>query len=68
MTTALLDKIQYKKVRVGLVKKEGKTYVKYRKVRRFKKIPYAQHVLLGVLLAILGYMLNFLYTGKGLWL
>ena len=36
MDSSFLDKIKYKKVRVRLVKKEGKTYVKYAMVPRFK--------------------------------
>jgi len=37
MSSSLFDTLRYTKERVGLVTKDGKTYVKYRKVRRFKK-------------------------------
>ncbi|MDO8805712.1 MAG: hypothetical protein Q7R35_14930 [Elusimicrobiota bacterium] len=36
MNSSLLGKIKYKKERLGVVEKNGKTYVKYAKVRRFK--------------------------------
>lgn len=36
MNSSFLDKIRYKKERVGIVEKNGKTYVKYLKARRFK--------------------------------
>ena len=38
MSLSLLDNIRYKHERVGLVQKDGKTYVKYRKIPRFKKL------------------------------
>ena len=51
----MFDKIRYKKERVGLVQKNGKTYVKYVKVRRFKISDTAIHVCLIIgLVAVLG--------------
>ena len=36
MLSRVFRRIKYRKERVGLVQKNGKTYVKYAKVRRFK--------------------------------
>lgn len=36
MSSSFVNKIKYKKERVGVVEKGGKTYVKYVKARRFK--------------------------------
>lgn len=44
MNSSFLNKIRYKKERVGVVRKDGKTYVKYTKTRRFvvsRKIKYS---------------------------
>ena len=36
MSSSFLDKIIYKQERLGVVQKDGKTYVKYKKARRFR--------------------------------
>lgn len=59
MDSPFFDKIRHKKVRVRLVKKEGKTYVKYAMVPRFKigkSVKYM--VLCFVILAALGWALS----------
>lgn len=55
MRSSFLSKIKYKKERVGVVEKDGKTYVKYVKARRFrvsKNVKYA--ILSGFILLVLG--------------
>lgn len=50
MSSSFIRKIIYKKERVGIVQKDGKTYVKYVKARRFKVSKNIKYSLLGVLL------------------
>ena len=55
MSSSFLRKIKYKKERVGVVEKDGKTYVKYVKARRFKVSKNVKYALLGCfIMAILG--------------
>lgn len=42
-----VDELKYRKERVGVVKKDGKTYVKYVKTRRFNVSNKVKHLLLG---------------------
>lgn len=53
MNSSFLDKIRYKKERVGIVEKNGKAYVKYLKARRFKvhsNIKFA--IVIGIVLLV----------------
>ena len=55
MNLSFIDTVKYKKERVGLVEKNGKTCVKYRNVSRFRignNIKYI--VLIVFILAVLG--------------
>lgn len=55
MKLPFFNKLKYRKERVGVVEKNGKTYVKYMKVRRFKISKTVKYSLLIVsLLAVLG--------------
>jgi hypothetical protein len=63
MIATLLDKVKYKKVRVGLVQRNGKTYIKYRKVPRYKVSQGLKKAILSVfILAALGFSLKFLLS------
>ena len=55
MSSSLFSKIKYKKERVGVVEKDGKTYVKYVKARRFKVSENVKYVILSIfILVVLG--------------
>lgn len=55
MDSSLIDKIKYKKERLSFVEKDGKTYIKYKKVRRFRVSKNVKYALLSFfILAILG--------------
>lgn len=47
MSPSFLSRIRYKRERVGIVEKEGKTYVKYIKARRFRVNRTVKHAVLG---------------------
>lgn len=55
MSSSFISKIKYRKERIGVVEKDGKTYVKYVKARRFKASKTVKHSLLIVfILGVLG--------------
>lgn len=55
MSSSFLKKIIYKKERVGVVEKDGKTYVKYVKARRFRiNKNLRDAVISGFILLVLG--------------
>ena len=55
MSSSFLKRIKYKKERVGVVEKDGKTYIKYVKARRFKVSKKVQYALLSCfVLVVLG--------------
>ncbi len=55
MSSSFLDKIKYKKERVGVVEKDGKTYIKYIKARRFRISKSVKYVfLIGFVLIVMG--------------
>lgn len=55
MSSSFLDKIKYKKKQLGVVEKNGKSYVKYVKARRFKISTNIKYTVLSVfILVILG--------------
>ena len=55
MGSSFLSKIKYKKERVGVVEKDGKTYIKYVKARRFRMSRNLKHAVLSLfILVVLG--------------
>lgn len=52
MASDFLSKIKYKKERVGVVQKDGKTYVKYVKARRFRMSKNVKYALLSAFILI----------------
>ena len=46
MSSSFISKLKYKKERVGIVEKDGKTYVKYVKARRFSISRNVKYVLI----------------------
>lgn len=61
MPSSFISKIIYKKERVGVVEKNGKTYVKYIKARRFNLSKNAKYSFLIVfILLILGAVIKLL--------
>lgn len=55
MKSSFLNRIRYKQERIGIVEKDGKPYVKYVKVRRFKVSKNVEHIVLsGLILIVLG--------------
>jgi len=55
MRSSFLNKIKYKKERVGVVEKDGKTYVKYIKTSRFVVSGRVKYAIIGVfVLVVLG--------------
>ena len=52
MSSSFLDKLKYKKERVGVVVKDGKTYTKYIKARRFRLSSGFKYAVLWVFLLV----------------
>lgn len=50
MSSSFISKIVYKKERVGVVEKDGKTYVKYVKARRFRLDKNVKYAILSIFL------------------
>jgi len=62
-SSSFLSRIIYKKDRVGVVVKDGKTYVKYTKARRFKISTNVKCVIFSVfMLFVLGLSLKMLMS------
>ena len=63
MSSSFLDKLKYKKERVGVVVRGGKTYTKYVKARRFRLSSGFKYAVLWVfLLVVLGLGIRFLMS------
>lgn len=63
MKSSFFGKIKYRKERVGVVEKDGKTYIKYIKARRFRLSNNAKLWLLGVfIILILGLSIKLLMS------
>lgn len=65
MSSSFFNKLAYKKKRVGIVEKNGKSYVKYAKTPRFKISTNAKCVILSlVTLTVLALGLRILITER----
>lgn len=63
MSSSIISKLKYKKERVGLVERDGKTYVKYVKARRFRvSSGFKRAVLWIFLLVVLGLVIRYLMS------
>ena len=61
MGSSFISKIKYKKELVGFVKKDGKTYAKYVKARRFRLSSNLKYAVLGVfVMVVLGLGIKFM--------
>ena len=63
MNTSFFNRIKYVKERVGVVEKDGKTYVKYIKVHRFRISSGFKYAILWIfMLVVLGLGIRFLMS------
>lgn len=63
MSRSFIRKIKYKKDRVGLIVKDGKTYVKYKKTQRFQMSRNVKCILMSILiLFVMGFGLKLLIS------
>lgn len=63
MSRSFIRKIKYKKDRVGLIVKDGKTYVKYKKTQRFRMSKNVKYILMSILiLFIMGFGIKLLIS------
>lgn len=63
MASDFLGKIKYKKERVGVVQKDGKTYLKYKKASRFRVSKNVKYALLSAfILFVLGLGISLLMS------
>ena len=66
MGASFLNRIKYKKELVGFVKKDGKTYTKYVKTRRFRISSNFKYAVLGVfVMVVLGLGIKFMIAELG---